>query len=372
MSAGAESPRWPFACTNCGQPYPAQALPYRCPACGGLYDYAVPFEFDIHQVGSSQDDGIGRFRHAFPAARSGTWVSLGEGATPLVAHDHDGRMVYFKCEGSNPTGSFKDRGSAVLVRALAEAGVSAVLEDSSGNAGSSLAAYAARAGIAARIYVPEYASGPKRAQIEAYGAELVPVAGTRADVAAAARAAAEAGEFYASHAYLPHGLAGMATAAYEMYEQLDAAPEAVVVPVGQGSLLLGLARGFSAMKAAGLIEQLPKLVGVQALACAPVYAVFSAGATGLGMVHEGQTLAEGIRILHPLRGDAVLAAVAESGGWMEAVDEPAIQAARDALGAAGLYVEPTSAVVWAAREAVLARTRGAVVMVLTGSGLKSP
>lgn len=364
--------RWPLLCTNCRHPYPDKELPYRCPDCGGIYDFAEPLQVDpaaftIHPV-----DGIGRFRASFPTTDHGAWITLGEGSTPLVGLEYEGRQVHFKYEGCNPTGSFKDRGSAVLISALAEAGIDQVIEDSSGNAGSSLAAYAARAGIKARIFVPEYASGPKRAQIEAYGAELVPVPGTRADVAEAARAAAEGGQFYASHAYLPHGLAGMATVAYEIYEQLNGAPEAVVVPVGQGTLLLGLWRGFNALQSAGLIEVLPRLVGVQARACAPVWAVFAAGAAGLGWVSEGETQAEGIRILHPMRGDAVLAAVAGSNGWMEAVDEDAIRASRDALGGAGLYVEPTSAVVWAARESVLEKTGGEVVMVLTGNGLKSP
>jgi threonine synthase len=364
--------RWPLTCTNCRRPYPVEGLPYRCPHCGGTYDFNSQFEIDPALLESRASSGIGRFRGSFPVAREGAWISLGEGNTPLVAMEHQGRRVYFKCEGCNPTGSFKDRGTAVLVSALKEAGIQQVIEDSSGNAGSSLAAYAARSGIRARIFVPDYASGPKRMQIEAYGAELVPISGARADVAAAARAAAEAGDFYASHAYLPHGLAGMATAAYEIFEQLDGVPEAVVVPVGQGTLLLGLWRGFKALEAAGLIDAPPRLVGVQARACAPVWAVFAAGAAGLGWVSEGETVAEGIRILHPLRGDAVLAAVAESHGWMEAVDEQPIQAARNALGAAGLYVEPTSAVVWAAMDSVLSETSGEVVMVLTGSGLKSP
>ena len=126
------------------------------------------------------------------------------------------------------------------------------------------------------------------------------------------------------------------------------------------------------MQRASLVERSPRLVGVQASACAPLYAVYVAGATGLGMVSEGQTIAEGIRILHPLRGDAILTAIADSNGWVEAVDEDSIRIARDALGAAGLYVEPTSAVVWAARDSVFERTSGEIVMVLTGSGLKSP
>ncbi|MFN2149347.1 MAG: pyridoxal-phosphate dependent enzyme [Anaerolineales bacterium] len=366
------NPRWPLVCTNCRRLYPKDSLPYRCPHCGGIYDFEDPFSISLAGLSRDHVEGIGRFRDSFPLANQGRWVSLGEGSTPLVSLEREGRTVHFKCEGCNPTGSFKDRGSAVLVSALFEAGIDQVIEDSSGNAGSSLAAYAARAGIKARIFVPEYASGPKRAQIEAYGAELVPIPGQRVDVAEAAHQAAQSGIFYASHAYLPHGLAGMATIAYEIFEQLGSAPEAVVVPVGQGTLLLGMWRGFQALQRAGWIEEPPRLVGVQALACAPLYAVFTTGATGLGMVREGETLAEGIRILNPLRGDAILKAVADSGGWMEAVDEAAIRTARNALGASGLYVEPTSAVVWAARDAVFERISGEIVMVLTGSGLKSP
>jgi threonine synthase len=153
---------------------------------------------------------------------------------------------------------------------------------------------------------------------------------------------------------------------------MDPLPEAVVAPVGQGTLLLGLSRGFRALLDAGRIQTLPKLVGVQAMACAPIWAVYASGAAGLGWVSEGQTLAEGIRILRPLRGDAVLHAVEESNGWMEAVDEAAILEARNGLGGRGLYVEPTSAVVWAAREAVFEKTSGSIAFVLTGTGLKSP
>lgn len=283
----------------------------------------------------------------------------------------DDRDLYFKLEGSNPTASFKDRGTAVLISYLSAVGVETAVEDSSGNAGASFAAYAARAGIEARIFVPDYASGPKRVQMEAYGAKVVRVLGPRSAVTEAALRAVDGGEVYASHAYLPFGLAGMATLAYELFESMERLPEAIIVPVGQGTLLLGLSRGFRALRNAGLIEVLPRLVGVQARACAPIWAVFTSGAVGLGWVSEGMTQAEGIRILQPLRGDAVLKAIDETAGWMEAVDEEQISAARNALGARGLYVEPTSAVVWAALESVLGRTNGAVAMVLTGSGLKS-
>lgn len=338
--------------------------------CGGLLGLADVPVFDPARV-DARAPGVWRYRHAFPLLTDVEPVSLGEGGTPLLAVTFQQRTVFFKHEGQNPTGSFKDRGMAVLFAALRHAGVGAALEDSSGNAGAAFAGYAARAGIAARVFVPASTSGPKRRQIEAYGAELIAVEGSRAQVAEAARAAAEAGGVYGSHVFNPLGLAGNATCAFEICEQLGRAPEAVLLPVGHGTLLLGLHRGFQALRAAGLIERLPKLIGVQALPCAPLWAVHTSGREGLGWVTEGQTVAEGIRVLNPVRGDAVLAAVRESGGAILAVDEEAILPGRNALARLGFYVEPTCGVVWAALPDVLAKISGDVVVILTGTGLKS-
>jgi threonine synthase len=279
----------------------------------------------------------------------------------------NGRVVHFKMEGLNPTGSFKDRGMAVMFTALKAAGVAEALEDSSGNAGAAFAGYAARAGIRARVFAPAAASGPKRAQIEAYGAELIPVEGPRSKATEAAQAAAAQGAYYASHVYNPLGLAGNATAAFEIWEQLGHAPENILIPVGHGTLLLGLHRGFKALKEAKLIERLPRLIAVQAMACAPIWAAHQYGREGLGWVTEGETLAEGIRVLHPVRGDAVLAAIAETGGAALAFDDDAIRAGREALSRLGLYAEPTCGVVWEA----LKQVTGEVVVMMTGNGLKS-
>ncbi len=357
-------------CTVCRRPYPTDATPYRCPHCHGLYDYEAPPTFDPARVEADQP-GIWRYRHTFDLPEDAPVVSLGEGRTPLVWVEVQGRQVAFKSEHLNPTGSFKDRGTAVLVSFLRARGVTYAVEDSSGNAGASFAAYAARAGLRARVYVPAYASGPKRAQIEAYGAEVVPVEGPRSNAAEAVRAEAEQGVPYASHAYLPFGLRGMATVAYELVEQLGAAPGAVIAPVGQGTLLLGLGRGFQALQQAGVIPALPQLIGVQARACAPLWTVHHYGPSMLGWVQEGETLAEGVRIRHPLRGDALLALVEHTGGTFVAVDEDDILAGRDQLARRGLYVEPTSAIVWAALHQTLTDLPDPVVVILTGSGYKS-
>lgn len=332
-----------------------------------MLNLSRPAVFDVAQV-DERARGIWRYRHTFPLPAEAEPVTLGEGHTPLVPITMEGRVTHFKMEGLNPTGSFKDRGMAVMFTGLKAIGLTEALEDSSGNAGAAFAGYAARAGIKARVFVPASASGPKRAQIEAYGAELVAVEGPRSKATEAAQAAAALGAYYGSHIYNPLGLAGNATAAYEIWEQLGHAPENVILPLGHGTLLLGLHRGFTALKEARLIDRLPRLIAVQAMACAPLWAVHRYGRDGLRWVTEGQTIAEGIRVFQPVRGDAVLAAIAETDGAVLAFEDDAIRAGREALAHLGIYAEPTCGVVWEA----LKQTAGEVVVMVTGNGLKSP
>jgi threonine synthase len=357
-------------CTNCGRLYPETSLPYRCPTCGGIYDYAGDLSFEPARVDESLRT-IWRYSHTFGLPEGATKVSLGEGDTPLVLAEAFGREISFKLEYLNPTGSFKDRGSATTASYLLAHGVAEAVEDSSGNAGASFAAYAARAGISARVFIPDSASGPKQAQIAAYGATLTRVMGPRSNASIAVRRAADGGQTYASHVYLPFGLPGLATVAYEIVSQMSAVPGTLVAPVGQGSLLLAAWRGFRSLYQAGVTSQLPRLVGVQAAACAPLWAVYTAGAVGLGWVTERETLAEGVRIKTPIRGDPVLRAVEESGGIFVAVEEDAILPGRESLARLGFFVEPTSAIVWDGLNQVLEKSPDPVVVLLTGSGYKS-
>ena len=357
-------------CTNCHRPYPDQGTPYRCPKCRGLFDETDPYPFDPNQVDNHQP-GIWRYRHSFCLPEKAPVISLGEGNTPLIWAEAFGRQVAFKCEYQNPSGSFKDRGAATLSSFLRSRGVNQAVEDSSGNAGASFAAYAARAGIIAQIFVPEAASGPKRRQIATYGAKVINVPGPRSNAADAVRQEAERGIPYASHAYLPFNLPGYATIAYEIVAQLGLAPGTVVIPVGQGGLLLGAARGFEALQRAGVISRMPSLVGVQARACAPLWALASYGSAGLQWVSEAPTLAEGVRVRNPLRGDAVLRSVESSGGRFVSVEESQILPGRDELARRGFYVEPTSAIVWDALAQLDQYLTHPVVVVLTGAGLKT-
>ena len=356
-------------CTHCKTAYPLDGVPYRCLICGGLFDYVGLFHYDSTELDRSQP-GIWRYRNTFSFPPDVEPVSLGEGNTPLIWVNAFGRRVAFKCEYINPSGSFKDRGSAVIAAWLKWRGVIDAVEDSSGNAGASFAAYAARAGIKARIYVPESASGPKRRQIEAYGAELIPISGSRSEVSEAIRKVAETGAVYASHAFLPFNLPGYATTAYEIVEQLGKMPGTVVVPAGQGGLLLGLARGFDALRIDNQLIARPKMIGVQAHVCAPLWEKYIAGGKEPHPSKENQTLAEGVRVLNPLRKDAVLEAVIASGGSMTVVEENEILPARNALAGFGFFVEPTSAIVWAALARIAEKMPDPIVVILTGSGLK--
>lgn len=359
-----------MVCRKCGGSYPLEPGRFRC-ECGSTLTVNGSPRFDPAAL--EPEDTLWRYRNALPLPPAALPITLGEGRTPLVKAIWDGLRVHFKCEFLNPTGSFKDRGTAVLVAALAAYGVKAVVEDSSGNAGSSLAAYAARAGIKATLYVPAHASPAKKAQIKAYGAQLVEVPGPRKKAAEAVLEAAERGEIYASHVYHPLVHHGMKTVAFELWEQLGGrAPDAVVLPVGHGSLLLGLSMGFAELASAGCIDRQPALFGAQASPCAPLVAAWERGARSVEAVVEGETVAEGIRIAAPVRGEEILHAVEESAGALVAVGEEQILPTRRRLAHSGFYVEPTSAVAVAALDSLREHLHGEIVVVLTGSGFKSP
>ena len=302
-------------------------------------------------------------------------VSLGEGGTPLLERTWNGVPVQFKLEFMMPTGSFKDRGMTVMVSYLKSRGIDHVLEDSSGNAGASLSAYAAAAGMRCRILVPETASYPKIAQIAACGADVVTVRGSRQDVAdAALQMSSEI--FYASHNWQPFFIEGTKTLAYELWESLGfRAPDNVVTPLGYGSNVLGLDRGFDELLRNGEITRRPRIFGVQAANCAPCHAAWQSGGETPVAVTVTPTVAEGIASSQPTRLREVLRAVRGSGGAIAAVSEEEIVAALRTLARMGLYVEPTCAAAAAGLTQWLAsgtiRRDETTVLVLTGSGLKS-
>jgi threonine synthase len=292
-----------------------------------------------------------------------------------VAVDLDGGHPYLKVDYLLPTGSYKDRGATVLVSLLRFVGVKAVVEDSSGNAGSAMAAYCAAAGITCDVYVPATASAGKLFQMRAYGATVHQVRGSREEVTAAALQAAQAA-YYASHYWNPFFNEGTKTIAFEIWEQLGRVPDALVLPCGQGSVVLGVAKGFGELQAVGLTASMPKIIAVQAQACAPLYRMLHERLSAVPDVTPAHTAAEGIASRRPLRWREILDAVGKNGGSIVAVGEEHIASGILWAAKRGFFIEPTSASAIAGyRQALtsgLITSEDTVVVVLTGHGLKSP
>jgi threonine synthase len=261
-----------------------------------------------------------------------------------------------------------------MINILVNQGVTHVADDSSGNAGASVAAYAARARMKADIFVPTYASPAKQAQIAVYGANVHPIDGPRGNAKLAALEATKQGITLASHAYHPGFLLGQQSVAWELWEQMGRqAPDWYVVPVGQGVHLLGVWLGFRRLHAAGLVQRIPRMVAIQPALMAPLCRAFETGLYSVPAVEPGEpSVAEGLAITAPVRGRRLLQAVRESEGTCITVEEEAIHAAQRLLAHQGFYAEPTSATAVAALERVkgLAGPKASIVIPLTGSGLK--
>ncbi|MDP8908352.1 MAG: pyridoxal-phosphate dependent enzyme [Chloroflexota bacterium] len=362
-----------YLCPSCGHREPDDALVWCCPACQSHLNYAdgpILRRADI----VADERSLWRYEAALPIKRADAVAYFGEGMTALIPGLRGAAPFLLKIEYLLPSGSFKDRGSAVLVNALHQLGVREVVEDSSGNAGASLACYAARAGLDCEVYTPASTSPGKLAQIVAHGARLVRVPGSRDDTARAVQERA-AQRFYASHNWQPLFVEGMKTLAFELWEQLRfRAPDAVVAPVGLGSALLGMFHGFSLLRQAGEIDRLPRLYACQASVCAPIHAAFQAGLDDIPAVACGRSIAEGVATSRPIRRREILAALRESGGGTAAADDDQIRAAQHALAAEGLYVEATAALALAGAIVLLdagtLRAGETNVVLLCGSGLK--
>ena len=361
-----------YVCSACATAVPADRPRWRCD-CGSHLNL-TPGKGLVRGEIDSRDASLWRYRAAL-AVDGPPRVSLGEGWTPLVARDWDGASIRFKLESQMPTGSFKDRGTAVMLNHLLELDVGPIHEDSSGNAGASIATYAAASGLPCRIFVPAGAPRGKLVQIAATGAAVEAIPGTRQDVTEAALAAAGS-SFYASHNWQPFFIEGTKTLAYELWEQLEfAVPDNILVPTGYGSNILGLDRGCGELLRRGEITRVPRLFAVQAANCAAFGAAWSADADGYVPFTATPTIADGIATVKPVRVHEVLAALRRSRGGVVAVPEEKIGPALKRLGRLGLYVEPTAATAGAALSRLLADgTIGpseTTVVVLTGHGLKA-
>lgn len=321
-----------------------------------------------------RDRSLWRYRAALPVDIADP-ITLGEGCTPLVQRPWGDLRPFFKLEWFNPTGSFKDRGSSVMLSFLRQIGVPAVLEDSSGNGGSSVAGFGAAGGLRVKILAPASTSPVKISQVRAYGAEVQLVEGPREE--SEAEAIRQSGEtFYASHNWQPFFLEGTKSLAYELWEDFGYdIPDNIVVPTGAGSGVLGCFFGFKELMRAGQIARLPRLFVAQPINCSPIAASFEAGVDTPVPRAVHKTIAEGTAIRHPLRLREIVAALRESGGATVTVTEDEIVAALRRLARQGLFAEPACASAAAALDKLwrggMIQAKDKTVVIVTGTGLKT-
>ena len=378
-----------LTCLDCGEQFDPETTSHRCPDCEGILDP----RYDLEAVDLTPDEiadrGTGsmyRYGELLPFSRE-TAVSLGEGTTPLVecpalADKMGVDRVLIKDEGQNPTGTFKDRGQSLAVTAAREHGADAIALNSAGNAGQAAAAYAARAGMDAHVFLPERAGFTQKAMVEIHGGDLHvadPIDGDAeiGDAGAAyARAMADA-DWYSTKTFVtPYRHEGKKTMALEILEELDwQAPDAVVYPTGGGVGLVGMHKAARELRELGWIDELPPLYAAQATGCAPIVDAFEDGREEHQPVAEVETVCNGIAIPDPGASRQILSAIRESEGGAVATDDAAIlEAAIEVAQSEGVEVGATCAA--AASGAFELATRDefdaddTVVLLNTGAGNK--
>src|SRR5690349_14795111 len=327
---------WSLECSSCGKTRAAEGLVGVC-ECG--QPYLVRYADAPPPAARSRlaDRGwtMWRYREWLPLADGEEPVTLGEGGTPLLptprlAAQYGFSQLWVKDESTNPTGSFKARGLAAAVTRAVPAGATALVVPTAGHAGVALAAYAARAGAAGRVYAPASTPATILSQIRTFGGDLVLVEGHIGDCGAAARAfAAETGAVDVSTLREPYRIEGKKTLGLELAEQLGwSLPDVIVYPTGGGTGLIGMSKAFDELvRAAWVSGPQPRLYSVQAGGCAPVVEAFAQGAERCTPWREPRTVAAGLRVPAPLGDRLMLRALRESGGGAVAVSDAQLAAA---------------------------------------------
>ncbi len=357
-----------FICPECGANYHTDEPIWRC-KCGSYLDLDYKPLLDRNQL--SEEKTMWRYSQVLPLDYPGSAISFNEGYTPLVPLEFWGLPIHGKLDFIMPTGSFKDRGAAVMISKCNELGIKDIVEDSSGNSAAAVAAYCAKAKIKADIFMPAGNSIGKTIQVRAYGATLHLIEGNRSDCSNAAMEEAQK-SYYAAHAWNPYFLHGTKTVIYEILEQMNwQAPDYLFAPVGSGSQILGIYIGLREMKMAGIIDRFPKLVAVQSERCSPLKDYIEGKQTSVPS--DNPSIAEGIAIQKPVRLKQIVEAVIKTGGDFVTVDDATIIEALKASALQGIYIEPSSASAVAALKQYIGKTRQGqrIVIVLTGTGLKA-
>lgn len=335
-----------YICSKCNAKEEVTTYKAKCD-CGGLFklDYKPP-KFNLSSI-DRNTWSIFRYRNFMPLLDE-QWrnISLGEGMTPIIHFDDD---VILKMDYFMPTLSFKDRGAAVLISHCKSIGVESVVQDSSGNAGNSVAAYCAKANIGCEIFVPEGTSPKKIDMIKSHNARVNVIPGSRDNCADVCRSKVETeGKYYANHVYNPFFYEGTKTYVYEIYEQLDRIPQNIFVPLGNGTLFIGIIKGLEELIESNIIKKMPNIIAVQGENCDPFVKAFENKEKHPALITPRPTMAEGIAIGIPMRGEEILEYIYKYNIEMITAPENQILNARAALAAKGIYCEHTTAATYAA------------------------
>lgn len=335
-----------YVCTRCDSKESAATRSPVC-GCGGLWklDFQPP-RFQRDKIRTDMW-GIFRYQAFLPVEETHCQaVSMGEGMTPVIPFAED---LWLKMDYCMPTLSFKDRGAAVMMAHCRALGTDHVVQDSSGNAGNSVAAYSARAGIQCDIYVPENTSESKKRMIQSHGARLQVITGNRDRCADACRERVDReGIYYASHVYNPFFYEGTKTYLYEVYEQMGRIPQTLIIPLGNGTLFLGVMKALEEFLASGIIDKIPRILAVQSERCDPIARAMMAGDSSPHAVIPRPTMAEGIAIGKPQRGAEILSVIRRFGVEVVTAPENRIMEARSLMASKGVYIEHTTAATVAA------------------------
>ncbi|MBW3583417.1 MAG: threonine synthase [Euryarchaeota archaeon] len=377
-------------CGACGKPVESEQLHNLSPCCGkpllARYDLDAAREqvtgTDLSSL-FSPVDSLWRYRALLPKVDDANVTSLGEGRTPLLSGRTTAERVgleniWLKDEGQNPTGTFKARGMSLAVSRARQLGALSLSVPTAGNAGGALAAYAARARLAATVAMPKDAPEANKAEVRAHGAELIEVDGLINDCGALLKERAQTtGAFDVSTLKEPYRLEGKKTMGYELWEHLSGRlPDVIVYPTGGGTGLIGMWKAFDELEALGLIgPERPRMMAVQAEGCAPIVQAFHAGASSAEPWVGAKTMAGGLRVPQAIGDFLILEAVRKSAGGAVAVSDHAIVQAQGAVARdEGLLVAPEAAATLAGLERLIADGKVAhdeeTVLFVTGSGLK--
>jgi threonine synthase len=361
-------------CINCGREYPISIWLFKCSICDSLLE--VKLNLKEAKVNFQRDmDGIWRFQDLLPKVSE--IVSLNEGNTPLI-RSKEFDNLYFKFEGLNPTGSFKDRGMSVVVSLAKSNGIKKLIVASTGNTAASAAAYAARAGMECIVVIPKgkVAKG-KLFQTILHGANIMEIEGNFDEaIKYVINKIEKEREYYPINSFNPWRIEGQKTLSFELYEKLGNIDN-VIVPVGNGGNISAIWKGFKELYELKIISNLPKMIGVQAEGASPIAETWEKGLEKPIFFEKPETIATAIRIGKPVNWQKALKAVRESGGiFIKVKDEEIIEAQKRLARNEGIGAEPASAAAYAAylklKEEDMINKYQKTVVVLTGHALKDP